>query len=63
MAAESAPSASSQRALVLSPASASKIRSGTPVYSTQWTMPWVYWQPLSWAPRHSIPEFAAHSRK
>jgi hypothetical protein len=39
------------------PASASSTRSGTPVYSTQCTMPWVYWQPLSCAPRHSMPEF------
>ena len=34
-----------------------------PVYITQCTMPCVNCAPLSWAPRHSIPELAAHSQK
>ena len=60
---ESAPSSNSHLALAFTSASASSTFSGTPVYMTLWTMPWVNWQPLSCAPRHSMPEFAAHSRK
>ena len=63
MPAASAPSSISHFAFGFSPASSSSTFSGTPVYITLWIMPWVNWQPLSWAPRHSMPEFAAHSRK
>ncbi|MNT90003.1 hypothetical protein D3C72_2308310 [compost metagenome] len=63
MAEASAPSASSHLPSGLTPASAKSAFSGTPVYITQCSMPWVNWQPLSWAPRHSMPELAAHSRK
>ncbi len=47
----------------LSPASPSRTLSGTPVCITQCTMPWVNCTPLSCAPRHSMPELAAHSQK
>ncbi len=63
IAAASPPSGSSHLAFGFSPASASSSFSGTPVYMTLWIMPWVNWQPLSWAPRHSMPLLAAHSRK
>ena len=41
----------------------SSVLSGTPVYITQCTMPCVNCAPLSCAPRHSMPELAAHSQK
>ena len=59
----SAPSASSQVPDVLTPASSSSSRSGMPVYWRLWIMPWVYWQPFSCDPAHSMPLLAAHSRK
>ena len=61
--AASAPSASNHLALDLRPLAASRCLRDTPVYCTQWTIPWVNWQPLSCAPRHSIPPLAAHSIK
>ena len=59
----SAPSGSTHLPLARTPASSSRCLRRTPVYWTLWIMPCVNWQPLSCAPRHSMPEFAAHSRK
>ena len=48
---------------ISAPASSSRVRRGTPVYSMLWIMPWVNCTPFSCAPAHSMPVLAAHSQK